>query len=280
MITINVGDLVFDARVLGPTEGEPVILLHGFPQTSHSLRHQMTVLADAGYRTLAPDQRGYSPGARPGPIDEYSIDKLVQDVIDMADDQDFDRFHLVGHDWGAAIAWYVAGTHPDRLLSLNPISAPHPQALADALKDPNSDQASMMSYVDFFRSEGSEDQITANNAAQLRTFYEGVSQEDIDVYVDALGTPDALRGGLNWYRAANDFTEPSSLGPITMPTMFVWSDQDSALGRDGAEACGDHVEGEYRLEIIEGVNHWVPDNAPDELSALLLEHLQAHPSTP
>lgn len=277
MIQIEVGELVFDARVAGPADGEPVVLLHGFPQTSYSYRNQLIALAEAGYRAFAPDQRGYSPGARPEPIEEYVMDKLVQDVIDMADDQGFEQFHLVGHDWGSAVAWFVAGAHPDRLITLNTISVPHPNAFADALNDPNSSQSSMSNYATFFRAEGSENTITANNAAQLRAFYDGVAEEDIDVYVAALGTPEALRGGLNWYRA-NDFSEPSDIGPITTPTLFIWSDQDTALGRDGAEGTAAYVEGPYRFEIIEGVNHWVPDNAPEQLNALLLDHLEAYPA--
>jgi len=276
MLQIQVGDLLFDARVAGPADGEPVILLHGFPQTSYSYRHQLRALADAGYRAVAPDQRGYSPGARPPAVEDYTLDKLVQDVIDIADAQGFARFHLVGHDWGSAVAWYLAGAYPDRLASLTTLSVPHPLAFADALNDPDSEQTAMSSYMSYFRSEGSEDEITAGGAAQLRTFYEGVPEEDVDVYVEALGTPDALRGGLNWYRA-NDFAQPPAPGPITMPAMYVWSDQDTALGRDGAEGTTAYVEGPYRFEIIEGVNHWIPDNAPEQLNTLLLDHVAAYP---
>jgi pimeloyl-ACP methyl ester carboxylesterase len=114
-IQIPVGEDVFDASVAGPEDGEVVLLLHGFPQTSWSWRHQLQALGDAGYRAVAPDQRGYSPGARPEEVERYAIPALVGDVIAIADELGAHRFHLVGHDWGAAVAWQVAGRHPDRL---------------------------------------------------------------------------------------------------------------------------------------------------------------------
>src|SRR3954465_4099056 len=105
----DLGPLVFDARVAGPIDGPGVVLLHGFPETSESWNHQMPALAAAGYRVIAPDQRGYSPRARPAGADAYRTERLVADVVALADAARLDRFHLVGHDWGGAIAWQVAG---------------------------------------------------------------------------------------------------------------------------------------------------------------------------
>ena len=122
------GELVFDVLVAGPDDGPAVILLHGFPETAQSWVHQTPVLAAAGYRVIAPDQRGYSPDARPTEVTAYRTDRLVADVVGLADALGVDRFHLVGHDWGGAVAWQVAGRHPDRLLTLTVLSTPHPAA--------------------------------------------------------------------------------------------------------------------------------------------------------
>ena len=132
-LEIPVGRFTFDARAAGPAEGDPVLLLHGFPESSHEWRAQLRALGGAGYRAIAPDQRGYSPRARPIGVDNYRAEHLVADVISMADAIGVDRFHLVGHDWGAAVAWHVAGRHPERLRTLTPVSVPHPKAFADAL---------------------------------------------------------------------------------------------------------------------------------------------------
>lgn len=271
-IEVQVGDFVFDAIAAGPADGPAVILLHGFPQTSHSMRHHVERLGAAGYRAIAPDQRGYSPRARPTDIADYEMDHLVGDVIGITDALGIGPFHLVGHDWGAAVAWFTASMHPDRLLSVTPISVPHPIAFANALNDPDSGQAAASGYMNLFRQEGTEDSFAANDAALLRTVYTGLDEADIEVYADALGTPEAMAGGLAWYRA-NDFSVAPEIEPITTRTLLIWSDGDMFLLRPGIEASGEQVQGPFRLEIIEGVNHWVPELAADRVSELLLEHL-------
>ena len=141
LTTIEVGDFVFDARVSGPDGGEPVFLLHGVPSTSDQWRHQIRALGEAGYRVVAPDQRGYSAGARPPDVDDYAIELIADDVAGMADALGIDRFHVVGHDFGGAAAWAVAGRHPGRVLSLTSISTPHPAALTASIGSADSDQA-------------------------------------------------------------------------------------------------------------------------------------------
>jgi pimeloyl-ACP methyl ester carboxylesterase len=277
-LRIPVRGFTFDALASGPADGEPVLLLHGFPQTNRSFRSQLEVLGAAGYRALAPNQRGYSPDARPSEVDAYQRDELVDDVLAFADHLDAERIHLVGHDWGAAIAWQVAGRHPDRLRTLTSLSVPHPRAFGDALAEPGSEQAGRSSYVEMFRAEGSELGMLANDAAGLRLIYlgAGMSDDEARSYVDELGTPEALGAALNWYRAAS-LTDIEGLGPITTPTLFIWSTEDPALARGPAEATGDHVEGPYQFAVIEGVGHWLPEHAADQVNALLLDHLTAHP---
>jgi pimeloyl-ACP methyl ester carboxylesterase len=274
-------DLVFDVLVAGPVDGEPVILLHGFPETSWCWRHQLPALAGAGYRGVAPDQRGYSPGARPDAVEAYGQLALQADVLAIADSLGFERFHLVGHDWGGAVAWQVAGRHPHRLRTLTVLSTPHPQAFRRALfggdqpaaERSTGDQAQRSSYFDVFRAEGSELGMLENDAAGLRMVFQatGLSERDAQPYIDALATPDALRAALNWYRAAS-LTDTEGLGPITMPTLYVWSTNDPALGSEAAEATAACVEGPYRFEVLDGVSHWISEHAPDEVNRLLLEH--------
>lgn len=278
-IQVTVGELTFDVRVAGPEDGEPVMLLHGFPQTSYEWRHQLVALAEAGYRAVAPDQRGYSPGARPEKVDDYAATLLMNDALGIADELGMERFHVVGHDWGASVAWIMGAFASARVITLNTISVPHLDAFAMVRNDPDSCQSEASSYFDVFIQPDSEDMFLRNDAAGLRGFYEGIPEEDVDVYVEALGSKAALGAALNWYRANLAGDGPGTMiGKIHVPTMYVWSDGDTALCIDGALLTEDFVDGPYRFETIKGVNHWVPDLAPDKLGALLLDHLSDHPA--
>ncbi len=271
-VELAVGELVFDARADGPGDGELVLLLHGFPQTSLSWRNQLGALAAAGYRAVAPDQRGYSPGARPAEVGEYRVERLVGDVLGFADELGVERFHLVGHDWGGAVAWQVAGRRPERLRTVTSVSTPHPGAFRRSIQD--GEQRDKSSYILFFRSPDAEPFFLDNEAAGLRALYtaSGLSDDAVEEYVRVLTQPGAMTAALNWYRAA-DLGLVEGLGPITTPTMYVWSTYDPALGREAAEATAAQVEGPYRFEVLEGVSHWIPEEAPETLNTLLLEHL-------
>jgi pimeloyl-ACP methyl ester carboxylesterase len=266
----------FDAITDGPVDGELVMLLHGFPETSRAWRHQIPALAAAGFRVLAPDQRGYSPGARPPEVDDYRSPHLVADVLGLADALGVDRFHLVGHDWGGAVAWQIGGRHADRLLSLAVLSTPHPIAIATAVLEDRGDQRDRSSYMVTFQAEGSEDRFLADGGALFERIYEaaGMPADESEPYRQQLGTPEALGAALNWYRAA-DRSLGDGLVQVPVPTLYVWSTGDKAFSREVADATGDHVEGPYRFEVLEGVSHWIPEHAPDELTRLLLEHLSA-----
>lgn len=268
----NWGDLGFAVRLAGPEAGEPVVFLHGFPQTSLSWRNQIPALADAGYRVIVPDQRGYSSGARPTSADGYTMGSLVGDVLGLADALGHERFHLVGHDWGGAVAWQVAGRHGDRLHTLSVLSTPHPQALADAYAGKlGGDQESRSGYVAMFREEGSEDGMLANEAAGLRLILQasGLTEEESQPYLDALGTPEVLRAALNWYRASS-LVDVEGLGSVTVPTLYLWSTNDPALGREPAEATADHVGGPYTFVELDGIDHWIGEHAPDATNKALL----------
>ena len=272
---IDVGNFTFDVRTAGPDDGEVVILLHGFPQTSYEWRHQLRALGEAGFRAVAPDQRGYSPGARPERVEDYALPLLVGDVIGLADAIGAERFHVVGHDWGAAVAWGVAIAARDRVITANPVSVPHPDAFARVLSDPDSCQVAASSYLDVFVQPDSEDAFLANDHALLRGVFAGIDAEAVDEYIRVLGSKAALGAALNWYRAniGDRNLQGPAVGPVEVPTMFTWSDGDTALCIDGALLTGEYVEGPYRFEVLEGVSHWIPDLAPDAMSSLLVDHL-------
>ena len=275
MTQVEVGDFTFDVRTAGPEDGEAVILLHGFPQTSYEWRHQIRGLAAAGFRVVAPDQRGYSPGARPPDVADYALPLLVQDVIGVADAVGAERFHVVGHDWGAVVTWTIAVAARDRVITANPVSVPHPDAFARVLNDPTSCQVEASSYFDLFVQPDSEDAFLAADRALLRGIYDGIDGAAVDEYVRVLGSKAALGAALNWYRAniGDRNLQGPALGPVEVPTMFTWSDGDTALCVDGALLTGEYVAGPYRFEVLEGVNHWIPDLAAEAMTALLLEHL-------
>ncbi len=272
---VAVGELTFDVRLAGPDDGEVVILLHGFPQTSYEWRHQMQALAAAGFRAVAPDQRGYSPGARPPDVADYALPLLVQDVLGLADAIGAGRFHIAGHDWGAVIAWAVAVAAPERVITANPVSVPHPDAFARVLRDPTSCQVAASAYFDVFVQPDSEDAFLADDHALLRALFAELDAGAVDEYLRVLGSKAALGAGLNWYRAniRNRNIDQPAVGPVEVPTMFTWSDGDTALCVDGAVLSAEYAVGPYRFEVLEGVSHWIPELAPEALSTLLVEHI-------
>jgi pimeloyl-ACP methyl ester carboxylesterase len=270
---VDVGGLTFDVRTLGPDDGEPVVLLHGFPETSLSWSAVAPVLAEAGFRVIAPDQRGYSPDARPTDVSDYAMEHLVGDVLGLADALGLDGFHLVGHDWGAAVAWVVAAHHGDRLRSLVAVSVPHLAAYNAALRG-DSDQQERASYIGLMRQEGkAEDVLLEDDGRRLRAMYDGkIPATHVDAYVDFFLDRAALTGALAWYRAMT--AALAETPSVSVPTTYVWSDGDWAIGRASAEACGEHVTGPFRFVELDGVSHWIPEEVPDDLAAAILERVR------
>jgi pimeloyl-ACP methyl ester carboxylesterase len=282
MPTIATRDgLVFDAWLEGPADGEPVVMLHGFPQSRHSWRAQVTALAAAGYRVVAPDQRGYSPGARPDPSDlaAYHVDELVRDVLEITSACGWPdrRWHLVGHDWGGMVAWITAFRHPERIASLTVLSRPHPAAFRAALEQPDGDQQHRSRHHRAFLDGDTARLLLDDDAARLRRMLRdgGVPEATIVDYVSVLGTPAALEAALAWYRAVPRLAV--TIGPITVPTMYVWGDRDPTVGRQAAEGTAAHVTGPYRFVELSDVGHFASDESPDRVSELLIEHFGAHP---
>jgi pimeloyl-ACP methyl ester carboxylesterase len=280
MTQVTVGSFVFDVRVAGPENGPAVILLHGFPETSYEWRHQMTALAAAGYRAVAPDQRGYSPGARPTSVDDYQVLKLAKDVVDIADAMGIDRFHLVGHDWGGGVGWAVAKIYATRVITYTSASTPHPDALQQELEDDASCQHRESSYFDTFVMPGAVDLFIAGDAGVLHSTYDGLSPADVDVYVKALGNRPAMTAALDWY-AANiadrKFNLPA-LGDVTVPTLLAWGMDDQFFCRDTVELSKNFMQAPFTLLELASVNHWLPENGAEPFDAALLEHLKKHAS--
>ncbi len=282
-IEIVVGDLRFDALAAGPKSGDLVLLLHGFPQTGHSYRAQIAALAEAGYRAVAPDQRGYSPGARPTRVEDYVMGNLVEDAVGMVDALGYERFHLVGHDWGGAVAWVVATQFPGRVRTLTVLSTPHFGALGAGLSNPDSEQAQRSSYFDTFAAEGSEELFLADDKAFFKSILAGVEipEADLNVYLERLGTPEAMRAALNWYSALVAGRSGTTGGasppppPIRVPTLYVWGSEDVAFARETAEATREFVAGPYAFHALEGRGHWLPEEAEETVTRLILEHLSS-----
>ncbi|CAG7581522.1 alpha/beta fold hydrolase [Rhodococcus opacus] len=266
---ITLGDLTFDVTTSGPADGAPVVLLHGFPESAASWEPVSARLNESGLRTYAPNQRGYSPGARPDGVDSYRIDHLVADVIGLLDALDLDTAHLVGHDWGAAVAWVVAARHPDRINSLTTVSVPHPGAFGWALRE-DADQKERSSYIRLLRMEGKAERVLLDdNAHSLRAMFgDVVPPALVDRHVALLSEPGALTAALNWYRAmTSDFEQTPA---VTVPTTYVWSTGDQALGRAGAERCGEFVDAPYEFVVLDGATHWIPEQRPDALADAIL----------
>lgn len=275
--TMAANGLTFVADVTGPEGGEVVLLLHGYPQTRHTWRAELPALATAGFRAVAPDQRGYSPGARPDGVDAYRVELLVADVLALADAVGADRFHLVGHDWGGQIAWLTAAHHPGRVRTLSVLSRPHPAAFVAAMATDDG-QAERSSHHRSFQRPDATDEQLADGAARLRRGLVklGVPPADVEVYLATIGERAAMDAAINWYRAAGgNGLRAADTPAVTVPTLYVWGDEDSSVGRVAAEGTAGHVEGSYRFVELPGTGHFITDQDPDAFPPLLLEHLGA-----
>jgi len=273
--------LTFTADVLGPIGGPLVLLLHGFPESRHSWRAALPALAAAGYRAVAPDQRGYSPGARPDPADlsNYAFDRLVADAIEIAAAAGYDgkRFHLVGHDWGGQVSWGVAGKHPERLASLTILSRPHPSSFRRALLKEDGDQKHRSRHHRAFLDADTGKLLLADNARRLRDglFGQGVPAAALEEHLSVLGNPEALEAALAWYRSNKGLA--ADIGTIKVPTLYIWGDADATVGPDAAYGTGEFVGAAYAMEVLPNVGHFVMDQAPAKATDLMLAHLKKHP---
>lgn len=272
--TVRVGELVFDVATWdagGGEGGEAAILLHGFPETHACWSAVAPLLAKQGLRVIAPDQRGYSPGARPNGVEAYAIDRLVSDVIGLMDAIGLERTHVVGHDWGAAVGWFTAAWHPSRVQTLTAVSVPHPGAFARAWAG-DADQQRRSSYIASLRRDGVEAKLLAEDARRLRASFEDAVPGDlVERHVRRLSEPGALTAALCWYRAMD--ARFRDCPPVAVPTTYVWSDGDAYLGRAAALGCSDFVTRPYRFVELADVTHWIPEEAPRQLAEAVVQRV-------
>ena len=259
------GPLTFDVIDSGPEDGVPVVLLHGFPQRATSWAAVSEQLHSEGFRTYALDQRGYSPRARPRSRFGYRTTELVADVAELIDHIG-QPVHVVGHDWGAIVAWGVAGKHPDLVRTLTTVSVPHPAAFMRSML--TSTQGLKSYYMAMFQLPFLPE-LLLRSRRMARRFLRagGMTPTMIEDYFSGIVDDGALRGGLGYYRSL-PLSHPSDISrKIRVPTTLVWSDGDAFLGRKGAETTGRWVEADYRFEVIEGATHWLPDLNAEALAS-------------
>jgi len=277
---LKANGLRFRAMVDGPADGEMVILLHGFPEGAESWSKQVDALAHAGILAVAPDLRGYGLSDAPEGVESYSIDHLAEDVRFMITAFGREAAHVAGHDWGAMVAWYFAGKYPEMTKTLTALSVPHPAALAAASRA-DEDQQARSRYVGLFLVEGKAEEVLAgDDYRRLKAMFslgpnpDAVPRGVIDHFTRSVSRPGRLTAALNYYRAnlrvgGGAWESPIRVGPITMPTTLLWGDQDPALGRSAVEATAKQVQGEYRLEVLQGAGHWLQFERPAEVSLAL-----------
>jgi pimeloyl-ACP methyl ester carboxylesterase len=277
LVRISANGMTFRARIAGfdsIPDKPTVILLHGFPVTSAMWIELIEPLARAGFQVVAFDQRGYSPEARPANLDAYDVDKLTDDVMAVADAVGASQFHLVGHDWGAAVGWSTVLTYPERVLSWTGLSIAHPAAFSQALEN-DPDQQSRSGYFALFRTPWlSESIFSFNNFSLLRGLYQTMLRDQADEYLAVFSEPKALTAALNWYRAMG--TGPGNLDEINTdvhtPTLFIWGNQDAAVGRSAIDAMAAYMKGPYR-SVETNAGHWLLTDEPQRVIDEVLRHI-------
>ncbi len=269
--TAHVNDI--DIYFLDEGRGDPVVLLHGFPDSARLWRNQIPALVEAGYRAIAPDLRGFGRSSRPEGVDAYGIANAVGDVMALLDHLGIDRAHIVGHDWGAGVAWGFALFVPQRTKTLSVLSVGHPKSFGDRT---NLRQMAASWYMLLFQFEGiAEKVITQDDWFFARTWLRDA--EDLERYIEDLSRPGALTAALNWYRAnakpSRFIAKPIDWPKIELPVMGIWSSRDFALTEQQMVDSGKHLDGPWRYERIDGAGHWLQLDAPAELNALLIDFL-------
>jgi len=260
--------------------GPLVLLCHGFPESWYSWRHQLRALAQGGFHAIAPDMRGYGHTDHPAEVERYSLLHLVGDMVGLLDALGEDSAAIAGHDWGALVAWFFAGRHPEMTKTLTVLSVAHPAALADASRV-DQDQRDRSRYVALFLEVGKAEHVLADeDQRRLRAMFalgpnpEAVPRAIVDHFAHSLSRPGRMTAALNYYRAnlgagGGAWAALTQELKIAAPTALLWGDQDPALGRRAVEATARRVDGPYRLEVLEGAGHWLQFERPAEVSLAL-----------
>jgi pimeloyl-ACP methyl ester carboxylesterase len=262
----------------GPPDGKPVVLLHGFPEFWYGWRHQIDQLAEAGFLVIAPDQRGYNRSDRPAGVGSYDLDLLAKDIIGLADRLGHWRFHIVGHDWGATVGWWLASHYPERVERFVALSAPHPSVWRQAMRT-ILEQRRRSRYVQVLRIPWLPELLMRRRNFKVlvdalrETMRPGaVSEADLDLYRAAWSARGALTGMVNWYRALMLRADRAlDAAPVQVRTLVIWGDRDRfgvpALAERSAALCS-------AAELVRlDASHWTQHDEPERVNALLLEFL-------
>jgi len=265
-------NLTFTCRVGGlNNKDKTVVLLHGFPETSRMWKDLIKLLSHNGFRVIAPDQRGYSRGARPLKIDNYRIGKLSQDVIDIVNAFEAEKFHLVGHDWGAAVGWALSSSYKDKIISYTALSVPHLDAFSSAISS-DKVQEKKSYYIDLFKIKYlPEFYFKLFNYRYLKQLWTSSNQNEIDSYIEVFSQKNALKSALNWYRAT-DLESSRRIGDIFVPTLMIYGTEDMAIGEKGVDETEKYMKSYYRLQKISS-SHWLIQDSFDFVSKEILNHL-------
>jgi pimeloyl-ACP methyl ester carboxylesterase len=261
--------------------GEPVLVLHGFPETSRMWVGLMRTLADAGYHCIAPDQRGYSPGACPVAVDEYRYEDLAGDILAIARAAGFERYHVVAHDWGAVAAWAALSVDPGPVLSYVAMSTPHYGAFAHAVwEDPEEQNYRDVLTLLTAEDHAAEAALSADDFATLRAVWSPHPKDEVDDYLTVFRQPGTLTGAINWYRACRAhrraLDDPSfAFAPVETPTTLVWGRDDPYVRPMSLDLAADRMKGEYRVIELDA-GHWLVQEQPDAIATAVVEHLAAH----
>jgi len=257
--------------VLDVGDGRPVVLLHGFPDSSHLWRKQVPALVDAGLRVIAPDLRGFGESDRPENVEAYAVGNSVRDVLAILDALEIERAHVVGHDFGAVVAWLVAAYAPERVDRLVAMSVGHPASY----RERTIEQREKGWYQLLFQFPEAEELLARDDWKLTRELFRGAG--DLDRAVAGLSRPGALTAGLNWYRAnlgpARELAAGSPVPSVAAPTLGLWSTGDNYLTEDPIVKSSEHVSGPWRYERIEDASHWLQLDQPERVNALLVEFL-------
>ncbi|MFT3661849.1 MAG: alpha/beta fold hydrolase [Gordonia sp. (in: high G+C Gram-positive bacteria)] len=273
----------FDVVDTPPTDPDrsrgTVVLLHGFPQGAYTWDALTPMLNARGFRTVCPDQRGYSPGARPKGRINYRTGLLVDDAAALIEQLGDGPVHVVGHDWGAVVAWRLAASRPDLVRTLTAVSVPHSAAYVRSLL--TSDQAVRSWYIYLFQPPFLAEQLAKRfpAAADKVLRSTGMDDELLAATREKFFDRGSLPGSLNWYRAMMLNAPHDMTRHVAVPTTHVWSTNDVALARKGAQITGEYVDADFDLRVIEGADHWLPEHRTGELAEIVLDRIDPQPES-
>lgn len=270
---IRVGELEFDCRFSGEENKEVIIFLHGFPESSFMWSGLMAHLSTQGYSCIAPNMRGYSANACPKGVKNYTVDKISEDIRQIADALNADKFHLIGHDWGAVIGWNLVFNNPKRVISWTALSIPHSRAFGKALKL-NKEQKKMSRYIAFFLLPIiPEFIIRRNDFNMFRKLWKNSTSEELENYLSVFRQKGSLTGALNYYRANIGKSKGRQpIGDIATPTLFIWGKNDEAVSRFAAKSNSEYMKGDYTFLEVDG-GHWLIQTNYAEVKESIEEHL-------